>query len=679
MLVTVLLVLLTSSCFAAEHNYVDVLAKSILFYEANWCGPDAGNNRLQWRGPCHTRDGEDVGLDLTGGFHDAGDHVKFGLPQCYTGSVLNYTMYLYEDILKETEQYDYLYNICKHFTDYFIKCNPDENTFYYQIGDGDVDHAYWGPPELQSVIRPTYAAATPSTPASEMCGDAAAALALMYLNSRDTDPEYAEICLTHAKTIYQLGKNYQGRGIGQSYYISGPFWDELCWGAIWLYQATGDNQYLADVDTFIKSHLGEHGALNYQNRWTMCWDDIWAAVFLEMYRITCDQVYRDCVEFNLEYWMNDLQRTPGGLCYLDSWGVLRYTAAECMLALIYYDMSGDVRYRDFARSQIDYMLGSNPRNSSYVVGYGNNYPLFPHHRASSGRLEGPPADEKKTMPQRHILYGALVGGPMMDDSYEDNIDEYRYTEVAIDYNAGFVGAMAGMAKHFGTGQKAEPIPAEPETEDIFVEAALLATGGNEIKIKIFLNNLSVHPPRYENQLSYRYFIDLSELYSKGYSVGDVSVRSDYNPNGAVISPLREWDREKHIYYAEVSYEGIELYGTSELQLVFASYNTSALESSNDPSAKGLTAQTGRSKYIPVYRAGKRVYGVEPDGVDPVIIGDLNGDGELNSLDYILMRRYVLDIIDGLPVPGIEAADLNGDGRVDSLDYILMRRYLLDLM
>ena len=87
MLVTILLVLLTSSCFAAEHNYVDVLAKSILFYEANWCGPDAGNNRLQWRGPCHTRDGEDVGLDLTGGFHDAGDHVKFGLPQCYTASV----------------------------------------------------------------------------------------------------------------------------------------------------------------------------------------------------------------------------------------------------------------------------------------------------------------------------------------------------------------------------------------------------------------------------------------------------------------------------------------------------------------------------------------------------------------------------------------------------------------
>lgn len=44
-----------------------------------------------------------------------------------------------------------------------------------------------------------------------------------------------------------------------------------------------------------------------------------------------------------------------------------------------------------------------------------------------------------------------------------------------------------------------------------------------------------------------------------------------------------------------------------------------------------------------------------------------------------MRRYVLDIIDEFPVPGIEAADFNGDGKIDSLDYILLRRYLLDLM
>ncbi|CAL5433888.1 unnamed protein product [Camellia sinensis] len=37
----------------------------------------------------------------------------------------------------------------------------------------------------------------------------------------------------------------------------------------------------------------------------------------------------------------------------------------------------------FAKSQVDYILGDNPRATSYMVGYGNNYPQQVHHRASS--------------------------------------------------------------------------------------------------------------------------------------------------------------------------------------------------------------------------------------------------------------------------------------------------------
>ena len=50
---------------------------------------------------------------------------------------------------------------------------------------------------------------------------------------------------------------------------------------------------------------------------------------------------------------------------------------------------------------------------------------------------------------RHILYGALVGGPNSSDYWEDNIDDYIMNEVAIDYNAGFVGALAKMIDMYG--------------------------------------------------------------------------------------------------------------------------------------------------------------------------------------------------------------------------------------
>ncbi|MFZ5989530.1 MAG: glycoside hydrolase family 9 protein [Bacillota bacterium] len=682
---------------AAGYNYVDAFAKSIMFYEANWCGPDAGENRLKWRGPCHVTDGADVGLDLTGGFHDAGDHVKFGLPEGYAASVLNWTLYLYADTLKEKGQYDYLYNICKHFTDYFIRSHPNKDTFYYQIGDGDTDHAYWGPPELQPTSRPSYAKASPSTPASEMCGEAAAALAIMYLNSKDKDPAYAQKCLDAAKSIYVLGKTYKGKGTGQSYYTSGPYWDELCWAGVWLYNATKDSAYLNEVDGFTKSAFGANGAKNYLNNWTMCWDDIWGAVFIELYRATNNVIYKENIEYNLNYWINNIARTPGGLRYLNNWGVLRYAAAECMLALVYYDMSNNKAYLDFAKSQIDYMLGTNPRNSSYVVGFGNNYPKFPHHRAASGRLEGPPADEKKTMPERHILYGALVGGPKSDDSYVDDIDQYVYTEVAIDYNAGFLGAMAGMSKHLGAGQMPEPIPEEPAVPELFVKATIDKEVGSEIKLNTYVHNESLYPPRYENALSYRYFMDLSELYAKGRSVADVQVTSYYNPNKAKISPIKAWDAAKHIYYVEISYDGINIYGKSEFQLVITSYSTNALDASNDPSRKGLTATLAMTEYMPVYRSGVKVAGLEPGELPgqptptptqvsptPTLpqfkYGDVNGDTLVNSTDYTLVKRFVLGIITEFPSPGDKrAADVNADGYINSTDLTLMKRYLLKII
>ena len=98
---------------------------------------------------------------------------------------------------------------------------------------------------------------------------------------------------------------------------------------------------------------------------------------------------------------------------------------------------------DFAKGQIKYMLGSNPGNSSYLIAYGNNYPINPHHRASHNStthsIDSPVNNE-------FLLKGALVGGPKSanDFDYKDDRRDYQSNEVATDYNAGFIGALAGL-------------------------------------------------------------------------------------------------------------------------------------------------------------------------------------------------------------------------------------------
>ncbi|WP_423752767.1 dockerin type I domain-containing protein [Acetivibrio saccincola] len=67
----------------------------------------------------------------------------------------------------------------------------------------------------------------------------------------------------------------------------------------------------------------------------------------------------------------------------------------------------------------------------------------------------------------------------------------------------------------------------------------------------------------------------------------------------------------------------------------------------------------------------------PKPTPPGSYGDINGDGIINSSDYALLTRHILEI----PVQNanLNNADLNGDGVVDSLDATILSRYLLEVI
>ena len=419
----------------AQYNYNDALLKGINFFDANKCGNDVAlNNVFSWRGACHISDGSVAGLDLTGGFHDAGDHVKFGLPQCWSAATMGFALYEFKESFDNAGATTKLLSTLKYFTDYFLKCHPNANTFYYQVGDGNVDHGYWGSPELQTGSRPVIVNTT-SAPASDVLGEASAALALMYINYKAIDATYANRCLTAAKELFTLGKTNLGRssdGGGGSFYKSTSHFDDLSWGAIWLSIATADNSYLTPVDGWI-NQKNDGGDDPYNKHWAPAWDDVTEFVLLKMFELTGTQKYYDGIVNNMVWYSTSLRKTTYGLPWLDTWGVLRYASAEAGLG---YLAAKKFQYADYLKTadlSMNYICGSNPRNSSYLTGWGTNPPLHPHHRANEPVQGGP----------THGIVGGLVGGPDTNDSYSDVVGNFQQTEVAIDYNAAFLLGMAG--------------------------------------------------------------------------------------------------------------------------------------------------------------------------------------------------------------------------------------------
>lgn len=63
-------------------------------------------------------------MDVSGGYHDAGDHAKFALPQAYTASVLGMSYYQFKDAFTELGQTEHIQRILDHFAEYLenVQC-----------------------------------------------------------------------------------------------------------------------------------------------------------------------------------------------------------------------------------------------------------------------------------------------------------------------------------------------------------------------------------------------------------------------------------------------------------------------------------------------------------------------------------------------------------------------------
>ncbi|KAK7868027.1 hypothetical protein R5R35_010198 [Gryllus longicercus] len=441
--IAVVLVLVLAEVHA-NYDYGEALLKSLVFYQAQRSGRLYGMHELaSWRKDSALNDRGQNGEDLTGGYYDAGDFVKFGYPMAYTVTVLAWSAIDYEEGYNRINWLDEARNAVRWGTDYFLKAHVSKNELYVQVGDVTADHAYWGRPEDMTMARPALKIDA-AHPGSDAAAETAAALAAASIVFRRAgDAAYADLLLQHAKDLFSFADTYRGKysdSIGTENYVSNDYTDELVWGAIWLYRASNDGQYLAKAEKYYTDY-----GIQYRNGFGWMEKSLGATALL--LKLTNGDLYRNVLENFCNNLVYNQKRTPKGLVYIGLWGSLRQAFDPTFICMKAADegINPDT-YRNFAKSQIDYALGSTGR--SFVVGFGNNPPTHEHHRAASCPDAPAPCNYGVTywgtQPNYHVLYGALVGGPDENDGYTDDRNNFEQNEVACDYNAAYQGVLAGL-------------------------------------------------------------------------------------------------------------------------------------------------------------------------------------------------------------------------------------------
>ncbi|MDQ1294037.1 MAG: endoglucanase, partial [Actinomycetota bacterium] len=423
----------------------------------------------------------------------------------------------------------------------------------------------------------------------------------------------------------------------------------------------------------------------WQNIWVMSWDTKWGGVFsLIDPKVQANdkvaQPVKDAVHYfnkwHVEYWShvphdanndtNHLSNTPGGLAWLTTWGSARYNSAAQLEALSYRknfpDDPKSVKFSDWAMGQMNYLMGDNPLNRSYIVGFGSTTPgvgsqvggkatsaQHPHHAAAHGSLTNN-QDEPPT--HRHILWGALVGGPNNDDEHSDITTDYVLNEVAIDYNAALPGALAGLYQYYGQNQKMTDFTPPPEAEEqpYYSTAKLNQASNQGTQVTLNVHNLATHPPHFQDQMSLRYFFSIKPLVEHGQGIEDVSTPVYYDAGKSfdgvetnLGKPVR-WGGEKScLYYVPIDWTGNPVSGTRAFQFGVNSGISDDFkfywDSAPSPSFTGLKDgkyESTPDPHVPVYIDGEKVFGEEPSLTTDLTCGtggDPGGDEVTATAQY----------------------------------------------
>ncbi|KAL6502369.1 hypothetical protein OROHE_024647 [Orobanche hederae] len=459
-------------CDSDMSNYKDALSKGILFFEGQRSGKLPANQRVKWRADSALSDGKTENVNLSGGYYDAGDNVKFGWPMAFSISLLGWTATEYKNELGRADQLSNLRAAIRWGTNFLLRAHTSSTKFYTQVGDGNRDHECWERPEDMDTPRTLYSI-TSTSPGTEVAAEAAAALAVGSIVFRQVDSNYSATLLRHSKLLFEFADKYRG-----SYQGSCPFYCSFSgYQSAWLYKATGDSPYLNYVSTN-ENWSQTVSEFSWDNKFAgaqtlLAKEFLAGKTKLSKYKNGVDSFVCALMPGSSSVQIKttpDVIGIAGGLLYTRDSSNLQYVTSASMILVVYSNIltqartdgvqCGSVKFsaskiKTFAKSQVDYILGNNPMNMSYMVGFGTKYPTKLHHRgASIPSIRTHPAKvgcsdgystwyySSKPNPNTHV--GAIVGGPDSNDKFTDSRTDFSHAEPTTYMNAAFVGSVAAL-------------------------------------------------------------------------------------------------------------------------------------------------------------------------------------------------------------------------------------------
>lgn len=396
--------------------------------------------------------GTDDYIDVTGGWHDAGDYGRYVVPGAKTIADLLLAYHAVPDAFTDDTNIpesgngipDVLDEV-RYELEWMLLMQRADGGVYHKVTCKDFPPFIMPEGETEKLyVSPVSTAAT---------GDFAGVMAMAYEAYHGVDKAFADTCLTAAEKAYDfLSESGTLSFKNPINVVTGEYRDhrdkdERYFAACALFHTTGNERY----------HEAVRAAANEEWKIELGWAEMGAYGHLLYLDIDESKIDTDTYQ-HIRKWLLEsaealltLSQSDGYHVSLDEyiWGSNMVVMNNAMLLLAANDVSPNAAYVQTAREHLNYIFGANPMSVCYVTGYGATPAKNPHHRPSIAKGTAMP--------------GMLVGGPdeRLEDAYAkvaldglppalcyiDHEQSYSTNEITIYWNSPLVYVMARLGAY----------------------------------------------------------------------------------------------------------------------------------------------------------------------------------------------------------------------------------------